>query len=342
MLRIYDLNLNRKGYIENFFSLIWTRKYFECGKFELHAPLTSANIQLLQEENIIAKDDTVESGLIESVEYQDKSKKIVAKGRFLSALMERRLIQSTYSFNGKTEEAMHNLVSYVNPLPNLYTNSLKGFDDMVTFQATMKTLLAIETKLAKTSNIGYRIIADFTEKRLNFDTYRGTDHTSADANKVIFSEEYGNITDISYSYNGSLSRTKAIVGGEGEGDARTYVEVGGGEGYQLREVFVDAKDIKSEDFPSQTEYLNALKQRGMEKLSSLSKADSFDFNLNDYGSFRYKTHYDLGDLVLIQKKDWGISVVKRITEITETYEDGGMALSMTVGDPISETFNMED
>ena len=80
----------------------------------------------------------------------------------------------------------------------------------------------------------------------------------------------------------------------------------------------------------------------MEKLSSLSKADSFDFNLNDYGSFRYKTHYDLGDLVLIQKKDWGISVVKRITEITETYEDGGMALSMTVGDPISETFNMED
>ncbi len=66
MIRVYDLNLNRKGYIENFYSLIWSRNYYESGKFELHCPLTSDNIDLLQEDRIIAKDNSSdESGGIE-------------------------------------------------------------------------------------------------------------------------------------------------------------------------------------------------------------------------------------------------------------------------------------
>ena len=67
MIRVYDLNLNRKGYIENFYSLIWSRNYYESGKFELHCPLTSDNMDLLQEDRIIAKDNTVESGIIENI-----------------------------------------------------------------------------------------------------------------------------------------------------------------------------------------------------------------------------------------------------------------------------------
>ena len=51
----YDQNLNRLGVIDVFRSLIWTRKYYECGTFELHAPLNTRNLQLLAENNILSK-----------------------------------------------------------------------------------------------------------------------------------------------------------------------------------------------------------------------------------------------------------------------------------------------
>lgn len=39
-VRIYDRDLNFKGVIENHTSLIWTRKYYEPGNFEIHVPIT--------------------------------------------------------------------------------------------------------------------------------------------------------------------------------------------------------------------------------------------------------------------------------------------------------------
>ena len=40
----YNRDLQRLGVVDVFRSLIWTRKYFECGTFELHAPLNARNL----------------------------------------------------------------------------------------------------------------------------------------------------------------------------------------------------------------------------------------------------------------------------------------------------------
>ena len=64
-LRVYDLDLNRKGVIDNFQSLIWTRKYYESGTFEIYAPLTQSNIDLLKQERLVGKDGSIEVGIIE-------------------------------------------------------------------------------------------------------------------------------------------------------------------------------------------------------------------------------------------------------------------------------------
>lgn len=345
-LRIYDLDLNRKGVIDNFQSLIWTRKYYESGTFEIYAPLTQSNIDLLKQERLVAKDGSIEVGIIESIELTDQAnkKQIVVKGRFLSSLLERRLIKSTFSFNGLTEVAMNDLISVVEPIPNLSTTALNGFTDKVTFQATMKNLLTIMTKLSKTSNIGFRVATDFVNKKLTFETYKGIDRSASQSanNKVIFSENFENINDTSYSYNSTLYKTKVFVGGEGEGPDRVYVELGGGEGYDLREVFVDAKDIQSMEFSTNDEYLDALKQRGQEKLSSMVEVEAFDYQTSAMGNFKYKKDYDLGDIVTIRKESWGISLNKRITGIEEVYEQGGVIINPTLGEPIPESITWED
>lgn len=54
-LKIFNRELELIGIIDNFTSLMWTRRYFKSGEFQLEAPLTFDNINILKRENIIFK-----------------------------------------------------------------------------------------------------------------------------------------------------------------------------------------------------------------------------------------------------------------------------------------------
>lgn len=344
-VRIYDRDLNFKGVIENHTSLIWSRKYFEPGNFEIHAPITDRNLQLLAEGNIVSKRGSSEAGVIEDIEDEESDIKneITVKGRFLSAYMDRRLIKATVNFSGKIEVAMRQLLAGVTQIPRVELGELNGFAETVEFQATMKNLMVYETKLAKAGEIGYRFRPDFRNKKIIFETYRGVDRTTAQGvnSRVIFSESYNNLNNVIYKYNDQQYRTKAIVGGQGEGAARVYVEVGGGTGLDLREIFVDAKDIQSEGLTTEA-YKAALIQRGEETLASNVISKSVECETEADINFRYKTHYDLGDIVTVRKKKWGITLNQRITELQEVYEYGGMYVVPTMGTALPEKIDWSD
>lgn len=339
-IKIYDQNLYRKGSIENHISLIWTRKYYEPGDFEIHAPLTDKNIQLLKEGYLVSKKDTVEAGVIEDVTIDEaaSSRKIIAKGRFLSSYFDRRLIR-TFTFNGNAEEAMRKLYSSVSSIPLVELGEQGDFDETITFQATMKNLLTIETKIAKATGLGFRLRPDFKQKKIILEIYSGKDKSLSQLanSRVVFAETYGNLSKTTYHINTQLLKSKAIVGGEGEGEERAYITVGGGEGLELREIFVDAKDVRSDDFETTSEYHDALAQRGYDALAENAITESFDGTVDLTGNFKYKKDYDLGDIVTIWKKSWGIRTDKRITEIQEVYENGGMTVVPTFGNALKET-----
>ena len=344
-LRIYDSQLNRLGIVELFSSMVWTRKYYEPGTFEIRAPIVAENALLFSPGNIVSKAGAVEAGVIEDVslsEYSGKSEAVI-KGRFLSSYMDRRLIQSTVNFNGRVEVAMRQLLSGATAIPLVYLGTLNSFTETVEFQATMKNLLAYESKLSLNSGIGFRFRPDFSAKRIYFETYKGTDRSyGQNVNpKVSFSEDYENLNKATYRYNDQLYKTKAIVGGEGEGSQRVYVTVGGGTGLNLREVFVDAKDIKSENLTT-AEYQAALTQRGQEALDKNTVSESFDCEAAPDVNFKYKTDYDLGDIVTIQKKRWGITINQRIVELQEIYQNGGMRISLTFGTPLPQSIDWSD
>ena len=238
---------------------------------------------------------------------------------------------------------MRDLIEYVNPIPLVELGESNGFAETVTFQATMKELLSYLTKLSKASQIGYRLRPDFRNKKLYFETYKGVDRTLSQGvnGRVIFSESYQNLNQMTYRYNDKLYKSKAIVGGEGEGSERVYVEVGGGEGLNLREVFVDAKDIQSDKMTS-SQYREALIQRGLDALAKNMISESIECETEPNINFQYRVNYDLGDIVSIDKQGWGIQFDQRITEIKEIYEGGGMVVSPTFGDPLPQTIDWED
>lgn len=158
---------------------------------------------------------------------------------------------------------------------------------------------------------------------------------------MYFSDEYGNLNNVMYQYNDQNYKNVAIVGGSGEGPERIYVTVGQAEGLDRRELFVDAKDIQKEELTDE-EYKNLLIQRGQDKLNEARISESIEGETGDNIGFLYKEDYDLGDIVMVKKKNWGIAMKRRITEIQEIYENGALTIVPTIGEAMPETIDWED
>lgn len=345
-IRFYDENMDFLGVMENQTSLRWERKYYEPGSFELHTPVTADNLRLTKRGNLIWMKGSSEAGVIEDLvlEESDTPKnEITAKGRFLSSYMDRRLIKGTVHFSGKIEVAMRQLLEGATPIPRVVLGELQGFEEEVEFQTTYKNLLEYEQKLAKAAGLGFRFRPDFDEKVIRFEVYRGVERTVHQGanNRVIFSKSYNNLDNVISRENDQLYKNVAYVGGEGEGAARVVVQVGEAEGLELREVFVDAKDIRKEEMTDE-QYRAALATRGDEALAADAISRSIECNTGADVNYRYKEHYDLGDVVTVQKKEWGIAEDQRITGAREVYEFGGRKIEPTFGTPLPETIDWSE
>ncbi len=342
---VYNREMRLQGTIENHTSFIWARKLYTAGKFEIHAPATADNLELLRPGNIITKGDKDEAAVIRGLENEESTvlNEITRTGYFMPIYFNDRLTGPTINFNGKAEEALYMLAHTPEIVPRMAYGALQGYTEKVEFQATYKNTLSHMEKIARASGLGFRVVPDFKEKKLTYEVYRGKNRTEGQQEnpQVIFSETYNNLNRTKYAYNDELYKTKVIVGGDGEGKNRVYVTVGGGSGLDLREVFLDAKDINREEM-TQAQYLAALRARGEEYLkTSCQIAECFESEAEAEVNFTYKRDYDLGDIVTVKKKNWKITTDLRITELKEVYEYGGMFVVPTFGDAIPETINWD-
>ena len=345
-IRIYDADMDLKGIIENQTSLIWTRKYAEAGEFEIHAPITDDNRNLLRIGNLVYKKGSDEAGVIESLVMEETSIKneITCNGRFLTSYMDRRVTGPTKTYNGYAEVIMRTMLSEDTvEIPRVELGELQGFTETLEFQATYKNLLSYMTKISKACNFGFRFRPDFNTKEIIFEVYKGVNRSISQGvvNRVIFSEMYENLNSAKYTENTQLYKTKVYVGGQGEGTSRVIVPVGGGSGLNLREDFLSATDISSNSL-STAEYRAALEARGNEYLEANALIKSFEYQADPDINFQYLTDYDLGDIVTIKKKSWNMQADMRITEVQEIYENGAMVISPTLGNPMPETIDWED
>ena len=346
-IRIYNNTLLLQGVVENQTSFLWTRRYDTVGEFEIHVPITDYTVKLFKRGNLVTYSGAGEAGVIEDLQYSEDSdlNEITAKGRFLPCYMDYRVITGTYNFTGKTEVAMRNIYSRVAAIPLVQLGTLKNYTETVDFQSTYKNLLSYEEKLASSAGYGFRFIPDFTAKTITFDIYKGVNRSKSQTDRayVEFSENFDNINSAVYYENDQLLKNVAYIGGEGEGSQRTFVTIGDTSltGLNRREVFIDARDIQSEDLTT-AEYKAALRERGKERLKEWVLAQTFECSTMASTNFVYKKDYDVGDIVTIKKYKWGVSADLRLSEITEVYEQGTMTVIPVFGDPIPTKINWED
>lgn len=346
-INVYNRKLMRVGTIENHTSLQWHRKYYECGTFELHCPVTDENLRLLQPGNIVTPKGRKEAAVIRGDQSEEEStlvNEIVRNGFFLPIYFHDRLTGPLFTYNGAVENAMHYMINRAAAVPLLLVGEGTGDTTQITFQATYKNLLTYLSKFAKYIEAGFRIVPDYKKKTMTFETYKGVDRTRKQgANpRVIFSESYDNLNQAKHNYSDATMKTKIVIAGAGEGVERIYVTVGGGEGFDLREDFLDAKDINKDDFATNEAYLEALRDRGKEYMKENAVYENFEAEAEADVNFIYEKDYDLGDIVTVEKKKWGKAQSLRITELCEVYEYGGMYVVPTFGDALPTTIKWDE
>ncbi|MCL2052077.1 MAG: siphovirus ReqiPepy6 Gp37-like family protein [Lachnospiraceae bacterium] len=346
-LFIYDQQMDRLGTIDNFSSLTWTRKYYECGEMELHCPVTEENIRLLKPGNLVTKQDRKEAAVIRGdqiIEESRESNAIIIKGYFLPIYLNDRLTGPMVNFNGTAEEALRFMLKRVSPIPMMDIAEPIGDAAKIRFQATYKSLLAVMSKICRAAELGMKVTADFRKKKMTFESYKGVDRSfSQNINpRVIFSEAYENLNNARYTYSDHGLVTKVVVGGAGEGEERVFVSVGGGEGFGLIEKFYDARNISNENM-EEIQYIEELKAAGLEYLSKHSAIENFETEVSPDKNFVYRKDYDLGDVVTIKKEKWGKATYDlRITEICEVYEGSGMFIVPTFGHPLPVSLDFDE
>lgn len=337
------------GEINQFTSLMWPDKFNGHATFELWAPITQENKELIKKGNILwcGGDNAAIIEIIQS-DVNDKGEKTYkVKGRTLEMLLTTRIVWGTYSCSNKySSTAMYEIVNEncVNPvkaarkIPFLECAEDEQIGKQITHQKTGGEVYEALTSLASDADIGFCVLFRPREKKLIFKVIEGVDRSimpasTFDVNPVIFSTDLEDILKSSYYTNDQDVKSVALVAGEGEGSERKKVISGDdtSEGFLRRELYVDARDLQSEVFNEdgstssipEDEYEAMLNNRGDEKLSECVVTETFDATMRVAGNVQYVygVDYNKGDKVIVQDTELGVQVIGKITEVSENFDD---------------------
>lgn len=262
---------------------------------------------------------------------------------------------------GNTETVMHHYINnnVINPVdPDrkidevvLSTNQNRGIT--VSRQSRHKNLAEEIEEIATYSELGWQVYLDFTSKKYVFDVSTGKDLTvNQNTNPpVIFSPDFESVKSQRFVDSDVNYKNVGYIGGQGEGTAREIIQIGNATGLDRIETFIDARDVedttslqergnqKMKEFETEryleAEIMTPIKRIEYEReytfLSSTQTSEHTNRKFKINSSFVYEKDFNLGDVVTIQNRSWGVTMDARITGLKEIYEPSGFKLEATFG-----------
>lgn len=352
---IFNPDMDCIGICDIYRSFVWKRKYNQMGEFLLFIPATIDNLSLLKLGNIIWKSDDEEAGIINYVKKmssQNGDELWIVKGFFLTSLLELRILTSKFTSNNEfIEDAIYKMINLhiINPeevkrrIPNFVLGDKKNYPDKTNFSRTFKTVYESVKDISKTQNYGFKTKFDTENKKYVFSLYKGKDKSiiNTEGNDyVIFSYKLDNVLDLEFENSNITARNMAYVAGEDSGDNRKIIKLNDGlQGLKRRELYVDARDVQSE---TTTNVDSVLTERGNKRLKEHTECEFTNIKISSDSNYEYKKDYNLGDIVTIIHKSWGINVNLRIVEIHEVYENNKKEIFILLGDTLPSIIDLID
>ena len=323
----------RLAVIADYSSFIWTTRYYTSGDFQLIVDANEKNMSILQKFYYVVRDDDENVGIIEDLHIQrdqDGNEKIIITGRFLDAVLARRIIAKETTLEGKVSDCIEQLIDENVINPDIAARQISNFtidsyevSTEIQVQYTGQNLLEAISNLCKTYNIGYKVTLN-DDNDFVFKLYEGVDRTYDQSTNpwVIFSDTYNNLLSSDYEENYQNTATAVWVAGEGEGEDRIAEWVtDGSTGLERCEAFKDGKDIKSDNGEIyEDEYRELLKEAGKECLTKYTTAFTGTVY---FGNTTYREDINVRDLCVIENSRWGLYLNTRLVEVIESVDETG-------------------
>ncbi|MDE6314011.1 MAG: siphovirus ReqiPepy6 Gp37-like family protein [Lachnospiraceae bacterium] len=329
-----DLEIERAFDITK--SVIWNNRYYGYGEFEVYMQATMETVESFKIGKILVREGSEENAMIiESIQIQTDNEAgdyITIKGRCLKSILYRRIIWNQTNIMGSLEGGIERLLkeNAIQPENNkrkiewLNNKNVLKTGITVKCQYTGNNLGETIEALCKSYLLGWDIALNLEDKTMEFYLYRGSNRSWSQQEHpcVVFSEDYENLSTTDYTIDQSNYKNVAKVAGEGEGLERKYMEIGTARGLERCEIFVDARDLSTNEGEiTEEEYNRQMEDRGLQSLAENAITKEFSGEILEFTNI-YGRDYFLGDIVEVQNK-YGIGATARITEVIESEDESG-------------------
>ncbi|CEG28071.1 siphovirus ReqiPepy6 Gp37-like family protein [Bacillus sp. B-jedd] len=353
-IRIINPNFELLAEIDDYESLMFTRSWHGIGQLELKINRYKKHTEHLTRGNIIRigpkKAFIIRHREIGLDEKGRITENWVIKGLALKSITGQRITLPPLhtAYDNRQSNAETVMKHYVkNNLTNAIDTSRNYSDLMiaqnlnrgpsVSWQSRFKNLAEELADISMVSGLGWDINLDFHAKKWILDCSAGRNLTAGQdfLPPVIFSPQFDAIKELQYSDSDLDYKNIAYVAGQGEGVDRRVIILGNAKGLARHEVFIDARDVEEVDENEnpipESQIVQALTDRGYQKMQEFLQEEYLEGQILTHSPFKYEVDYDLGDIVTVQNKSWGVTLDARITEIQEIYERSGFKLEAVFG-----------
>ena len=359
-IQVFNLDLDFLGICEEINDIEWVREYYKGGRFTLNAKLNEHNLGLLKKDNILIKDNNFDEPMI--IEYRELSEGsngdedfIITGNSLTTRILSSRVTESRQIEKNKIDVVMKNILKKQTESPLRafkglsYSEDKDYFTEIIEHKSLYKSLDEEFETLSRLYDIGHKISIDIENKLFVFDVY-----TMADiSDSVLFSVDFDNLSNQRFTDSTDNYKNVAIVCGQGDSDkdedddeTRDKVILNNDlyAGFNRREVYIDARDIEKDtkkgkdkdgneiDIPiaNGENAIKLLTARGKERLIEHLPIESFEGDLVE-NNYRYKIDFDLGNVVTVRNKKWGVEFTQRITKIIENTDIYGTTIEVSFG-----------
>lgn len=343
--------------------------YDDC---KILAPVTENNNELLVKGNIVVlhgeaaeySDELGEWRRAMQITYryitkdENNTEQIEIQGCFLKKWLSKRVITTAQIISGTNQNIINYLVKQ-----NCGENAeaKRQFEQFKLLAQESYSGSAVEyttvygTDLgeavydrALSSKLGYDILVNERSGLYGFWLYKGKDQSAGNSQgntPCIFSRDFDNITEQDYTESVENVKNVCYCSSAADANDKVYnleVDNAGLTGIDRAEFFVDMSSISwtttdsggTQSTISYAKYMELMTTEANDQLDDYGETINFESTINTSQNLQYKTDFNVGDIVTTIEKNWGIRIDARITQISETWQDGKHTISVTFGESL--------
>ena len=355
-IRVINPDFELLAELYGYTSAIISREWHGIGSLDIEINKNIQGSELLQKGNILILGANIEEPFIikhRQIKLDQDGKKSEVwsiKAPSLKSILEQRItvppdglsydrinsdaetVIKHYTTNNVITPADSNRIM---PLVEVDTNQNRGTS--IEWRSRYKNLANELNDISFATGINWNISLDIQNQKFVLDVREGKDLTASQSVNppVIISPEFASVKELEYLESMLDFKNYAYIAGQGVGADRRVISQGTATGLERYEVFVDARDVAevddNENPRPEGEIIAELEARGQRNLEEFEQETYLNGQILMKSPFEYRKDYNLGDIVTLQNKDWGVTLDARITKIKESYDANGMNIEAVFG-----------